>query len=215
MEEIVWAREGFRKLQMHLTGRVVMSCLQGHADSQAHFIKLSIDDDDVKAIRDLVKTLPQSRCIPNFKWPIIDNIAVFVSNRNTCTDFTPIYDYTSVEKFDNPPTLAATDVQVNAKVHVEYTAYMWKGNSPYLVSESESRAMTTTTYLKKLMRKFSYGKLKSEDIVWLSENEAKFLGLGDSEIDEIPGDNDDTGCILELTSLKVFTGAVLPLPATS
>jgi hypothetical protein len=103
MNEIVWAREGFRKLQKRLGGTVVASSLQADVDNSAQIIKLSIADKDIKDIRDLVKTLPESRCVRNFTWPIVGNIAIFVSKRDTHADFTPIYDYTAVEKWLTTP----------------------------------------------------------------------------------------------------------------
>jgi hypothetical protein len=76
---------------------------------------------------------------------------MLVSKRDTHADFATIYDYTAVEKVVDHPTLAAKDIQIGAKVHVEYTVNMWKGIPPYFVGKDERQAMATTTYLKKLM----------------------------------------------------------------
>jgi len=211
MDEIVWAREGFRKLQKHLGGTVVESSLHAQTFNSPQILKLSIADKDIKGIRDLIKTLPQSRCVSNFTWPIIGNIAIFVSKRDTHADFTHIYDYTVMDKVVDHPTLAAMDVQTGAKVHVEYTAYMWRGRPPYFVSKNERQAMTTTTYLKELMCKLSKGTVEDDDIVWLGENGASFLADDDNEISN-GSEEVQYGCILELTSLKLFARPVPPLP---
>jgi hypothetical protein len=107
------------------------------------------------------------------------------------------------------PTLAAKDIQIEAKVHVEYTAYMWRGIPPYFVGNNERQAMATTTYLRELMFKLSDGTIEDDDVVWLGENQARFLA---DEDNEIPNSDEECGCILELTSLKLFACPVATLP---
>jgi hypothetical protein len=92
---------------------------------------------------------------------------------------------------------------------VEYTAYIWKGIPPYFVGKNKRQAMATMTYLKELMCKLSDGTLEDGDIVCLGENQVMFLADKDNEI---PNSNEECGCILELTSLKLFARPVTPLP---
>jgi hypothetical protein len=86
---------------------------------------------------------------------------------------------------------------------------MWKGIPPYFVGKNERQAMPTATYLKELMFKLSDGTIEDDDVVWLGENQARFLA---DEDNEIPNSDEECGCILELTSLKLFACPVAPLP---
>jgi hypothetical protein len=79
----------------------------------------------------------------NFTWPIVGNIAIFVSKRETHADFTPIYDYAAVDKVVDHPTLAAMDIQIGAKV-------LWSTQRTY--GKESHRILLARTNVKRWQR---------------------------------------------------------------
>src|SRR5436305_15101463 len=92
-------------------------------------LKLTVDDEDIKQIKALIKTSPDF-LEESFHWPFdVNGIATFTSKENLSDEFEHLYDARGKKHDDvhEDNKMAPSQLNNGSKVLVEYTPTTWSG----------------------------------------------------------------------------------------
>jgi hypothetical protein len=117
-------------MQLRSVGIVTSAFL--NADALSHTVKFKISDNDIKAIKALVKSGPIASDAKDFYWPVTTDIATANNKDDLTQPFGQVYDGRTkpLDDLDDGDFIPVNRIRPSVKVCIEYTPTVWAAGKP-------------------------------------------------------------------------------------